>query len=780
MRDISGVENKELEHILGVLEPNSLVEHNQRIVVRYIPCGIVHFGTVFRYNEPTQTWIVHDDSGCLIPFGVKQLVDALRVYNEMKNKDTKPYAITYQYQFQLFSLGTVSNDYQKLDISQNHKYQSVDGTIIPTYNINEEFDAFISTNYKSSEHFDEIGFTSIITFWCAYPYEQMPEFDSRLVFQHSLQSIWANIDDVTKKPLSQESIPLLRAHIWNCILTRSHTVFPQIINGFLNDESRYHDPIFVEAYKEATAATLTGEAMAEYLRTELELYQISDEAKSIIESEIDGVDSIRKGILNASTASMEAFRRGQCRDTLGQAVKVLKDLVNETYEDIDLKATQEGSSWNKHVNITFMDTLSSTTTKICRVRVDQPLQEVFQLYAQRNHIPVEKLQFMYRSRRLKWDTAATFRSLRMVLDEGSIYVFRTFDRIGDDPYHLRFIKLPESTRYVEEGAERNESTDTEINFIDTVTHKRVEFNVSDAQIKMSKILKAYAKHLDVPVRDLSFSLWHVIHHSNNSSQSQSMHNKVIFISSIGKLTLEEFLQDKTYNHAPNIIIVTPKVEQRQEKQQRMPLANTTNIRRKNTNKKKKHKKSKKKRPVQIAPPEDETEKAKKQWMFSLYRVFAEAEPTFKEIRQRLNALNLERTKPKQRTSQFKATKPVKVVDNPIGDDQLLGGKAGRTQFIIQVGEVSNFYKTTKPSSAGRGRRQDDIMIDLHGLTAEEAVYRLDKHLPDWIERAMKGTYPFVIPVKIVCGGGSQILAEVVENWIKQNDNVANAPRNMYS
>jgi len=196
-------------------------------------------------------------------------------------------------------------------------------------------------------------------------------------------------------------------------------------------------------------------------------------------------------------------------------------------------------------------------------------------------------------------------------------------------------------------------------------------------------------------------------------------------------------------------------------------------------KNKKHKKSKKKRPVQIAPPEDEEEKARKQWMFSLYRVFAEAEPTFKEIRQRLNAMNLERTKPKQRTSPSKA-KPVEVVDNPLDDGQLLGGKAGKTQFIIQVGEVSNLYKTTKSSSIGRGRRQDDIMIDLHGLTTEEAVYKLDKHLPDWIETAMKGSYPFVIPVKIVCGGGSQILAEVVENWIKQNDNVANAPKNMYS
>ena len=164
----------------------------------------------------------------------------------------------------------------------------------------------------------------------------------------------------------------------------------------------------------------------------------------------------------------------------------------------------------------------------------------------------------------------------------------------------------------------------------------------------------------------------------------------------------------------------------------------------------------------------------------LGKVYEEAESQFKEIRQRLNALNLERTKPKQRTSPSKTTEPVEVVDNPLDDGQL-GGKAGKTQFIIQVGEVSNLYKTTKTSSADRGRRNDDnTLIDLHGLSAEEAVYRLDENLPNWIETAMKGTYPFVIPVKIVCGGGSQILAEVVENWIKQNDHVAKAPKNMYS
>ena len=172
MRDISGIENKELEHILGV-EPNSLVEQNQRIVVRYTPCGIVHFGTVkqiTKYDEYTQTWLIEDDSGCLIPFDVKQLVNSLRVYNEMKNKDTGPYAITNP--CNLFIMGTISNDYQTLNRSEEYSYQLDDGSIVSCYNINADFDAFISTNYKSSRLGDECTFTDIIPFWCKckYPY----------------------------------------------------------------------------------------------------------------------------------------------------------------------------------------------------------------------------------------------------------------------------------------------------------------------------------------------------------------------------------------------------------------------------------------------------------------------------------------------------------------------------------------------------------------------------------------------------------------------------------
>ena len=247
-------------------------------------------------------------------------------------------------------------------------------------------------------------------------------------------------------------------------------------------------------------------------------------------------------------------------------------------------------------------------------------------------------------------------------------------------------------------------------------------------------------------------------------------NKMIFLSSVGKKTPYDL--GITENDILDITImqsISTETTNDQPKQSSSPRGKKKN---------KKHKKSKKKRVVQPLVIQKTEAELRGEHSKLLGKVYEEAESTFKEIRQRLNALNLERTKPKQRTSPSKATKPVEVVDNPLSGQ--LGGKAGKTQFIIQVGEVSNLYKTTKSSSAGCGRRHDDIMIDLHGLTAEEAEYRLDKHLPDWIETAMKGTYPFVIPVKIVCGGGSQILAEVVENWIKQNDHVANAPKNMYN
>ena len=68
------------------------------------------------------------------------------------------------------------------------------------------------------------------------------------------------------------------------------------------------------------------------------------------------------------------------------------------------------------------------------------------------------------------------------------------------------------------------------------------------------------------------------------------------------------------------------------------------------------------------------------------------------------------------------------------------------------------------------------MIDLHGCTKDQALSKLDEALVDWVDTAMKGEYPWVMPVEIGCGGGNQILSEVVEGWIRARKNVANAPK----
>ena len=80
------------------------------------------------------------------------------------------------------------------------------------------------------------------------------------------------------------------------------------------------------------------------------------------------------------------------------------------------------------------------------------------------------------------------------------------------------------------------------------------------------------------------------------------------------------------------------------------------------------------------------------------------------------------------------------------------------------------YKTFKSSASS------PFVIDLHGLSQGEALNKLEESLPTWVETAMKGEYPWVIAVDIICGGGNQILSEVVGEWIKANRQVANRPK----
>ena len=173
---------------------------------------------------------------------------------------------------------------------------------------------------------------------------------------------------------------------------------------------------------------------------------------------------------------------------------------------------------------------------------------------------------------------------------------------------------------------------------------------------------------------------------------------------------------------------------------------------------------------------NEEEKHRRLHSKAISLVHEEAEDAFKSIRQRLNNLNLERALPKVKKARKKAA-PMSVTNQlPSGG---LEDKAVTSQFIIHVGEVTNLYNSTKKKKRiHQGNGGSNISIDLHGMSKESALQKLDEQLPKWVEIAMSGEHPFVIPVVIICGKGSQTLSVAVEDWIKRNERVANAPKNM--
>jgi len=164
----------------------------------------------------------------------------------------------------------------------------------------------------------------------------------------------------------------------------------------------------------------------------------------------------------------------------------------------------------------------------------------------------------------------------------------------------------------------------------------------------------------------------------------------------------------------------------------------------------------------------EEEEQKQQHSKALSQVFGECTSRFKEIRMKLDAMNLDRMPPKS-----KKVQPRSVVNPPMSSTQSLAGlgeKAGKSHFTINVGEAQNLYKTSKSWPTRQA-----FTIDLHGYTKEETLVKLDRNLPKWVDTAMQGKYPWVISGKIICGGGGQVLSEVVEKWIKRNEHVAKAP-----
>ena len=155
-------------------------------------------------------------------------------------------------------------------------------------------------------------------------------------------------------------------------------------------------------------------------------------------------------------------------------------------------------------------------------------------------------------------------------------------------------------------------------------------------------------------------------------------------------------------------------------------------------------------------------------------VFEELGPLLKGIRNQLNNLTLQKSPPKVKQRKNKVSGEASQVEPIMFPDECNAGKAGKTMYTVLVGEDTNLYKTSKPSTKAL------ITIDLHGCSKDEAVNKFDSMLPGWIDDAMKGESPWVIPINIICGGGSQILSEAVKNWIGANRQVANRPKGYFN
>ncbi|KAL7535249.1 hypothetical protein ACHAXR_006377, partial [Thalassiosira sp. AJA248-18] len=184
-------------------------------------------------------------------------------------------------------------------------------------------------------------------------------------------------------------------------------------------------------------------------------------------------------------------------------------------------------------------------------------------------------------------------------------------------------------------------------------------------------------------------------------------------------------------------------------------------------------------PLKQNVPVQTLEEYKNQHSKILTKLHEEVQPRLKEIRTRLNALALERQPRKQKKRNQRNKRANGNSDNNnILSKSGTGGKAGKPHFIVHVGEVKNLYKTTKPCHMQHFVAA--TIIDLHGHTKKEALNVLNEKLPGWVDSAMKGEYPWVLPIKIVCGCGNQVLSETVQAWIKSARNVSNAPKNSVS
>jgi len=257
----------------------------------------------------------------------------------------------------------------------------------------------------------------------------------------------------------------------------------------------------------------------------------------------------------------------------------------------------------------------------------------------------------------------------------------------------------------------------------------------------------------------------------------SYEGKSLFLSSAGHKTPEELgMQDQ------DVIMVhdTSKLEQSidNDNSSKQSLASKNTKAKKRSKNKRATRKSKD--PQRHEEPVKTLEEYKIDHSKQLTKIHGETQDRFKRIRQQLNNLVIERSQPKIKSSRPRT--PKNGLSCPYlslkSSNEGLGGKAGKSRYEVQVGEVQNLYKRTKPSAMASHHSPCSTCqtLDLHGCTREVALAKLDESLKVWVDTAMQGSYPFVIPATIVCGCGNQIMSDTVQEWIRSNDKVSNAPK----
>jgi len=299
----------------------------------------------------------------------------------------------------------------------------------------------------------------------------------------------------------------------------------------------------------------------------------------------------------------------------------------------------------------------------------------------------------------------------------------------------------------------NPATDVSIEIVLVDSSSKAETKISCGSMTMKLLFKQYAEEKAIPLRRLRFSY----------------NGGTLFLSSVGNQTPQEL----NIVNLDSILVTDSEASARVESEDTSSDESKEN--KSTARQKKKCKKSSPKRKQQRraswAGPErvmDMDEHLRQLHSLRLSRVFAEAALQFEEIRQKLNAMNLVCSLPKGKTSR-KLPVAIEPVDFNPGNNIGLGGKAGVSSYEIHVGESEHLYKATKPLGT-------IFSVDLHGLTRDKALSVLDSKLPEWVDVAMRGAYPWVSSGVIICGGGNQILSEAVDQWIKNHANVAKAPK----